>query len=216
MLQNACWSPAHKQIGLRGGLTLYRDSAGRVVEEDLWLSGGLRTVLHELAHVYHQEVVPGGFGNVCIADAYEGNVHRYYDLEGFQAGENSRGRALFGYENYPYLTRNAPEYFAELSVLFFLGWEKWGALFPGWAFPFRPRGVRGGLWGLGRGRGPAGFLPGAGARVVGFRLGWPPSLWGATTAGHFRSVQGVCGPRAAGLPSGSDEEFFIPSSRRRL
>ena len=86
---------------------------------------GIKTLLHELAHAYHAEVIPDGFSNQCILDAYEQNVDLYYNPETFIGYTETPG-AAFAYDtgpSKPYLTSNAKEYFAELTVLYFLDFE---------------------------------------------------------------------------------------------
>lgn len=70
--------------------------------------------LHELAHAYHDRVLPGGFDNVAIKSAYEqakqsGN---YENVEQrFGDGRNAYGRA--------YAMTDPQEYFAESTEAFF-------------------------------------------------------------------------------------------------
>lgn len=70
--------------------------------------------LHELAHAYHDQVLPGGFANKDVAEAYErAKASKVYDDVERQdsEGKRFRGRA--------YAMTNPMEYFAELSEAYF-------------------------------------------------------------------------------------------------
>jgi len=71
-------------------------------------------VLHELAHAYHDRVLPGGHGNATVQEAYERAraSGRYEQVERRDANGNTRlDRA--------YALTNPAEYFAETSEAFF-------------------------------------------------------------------------------------------------
>ena len=71
-------------------------------------------VLHELAHAYHDRVLPDGHGNATVREAYERALAsgRYDAVERRNAkGETRIDRA--------YALTNPAEYFAETSEAFF-------------------------------------------------------------------------------------------------
>lgn len=70
--------------------------------------------LHELAHAYHDRVLPGGFGNAEIAAAFEkAKMQGKYDNveRRFGDGRNSKEKA--------YAMTNPMEYFAEVTEAYF-------------------------------------------------------------------------------------------------
>ena len=111
----ACYNPNLNQIGIRThGATnsILPDTKSDKAE-------GINTLLHEMAHAYHFQVILGRFNNPCIIDAYKRNKHLYYDTEYFSEGVNI-GHPLFLPTDTTYLTTNEMEYFARLTELYFL------------------------------------------------------------------------------------------------
>ena len=92
-------------------------------------SGSMRTLVHELAHAWHHLIVPDGYNNKCIEDAYEFSVVRdriYYDvpliatLIGYQFEANVMEESAQRLRNV-YASVNPREYFAELVENYLLG-----------------------------------------------------------------------------------------------
>lgn len=71
-------------------------------------------VLHELAHAYHDRVLPGGHGNATVKEAYERAraSGRYEQVERRDANGNTR-------TDRAYALTSPAEYFAETSEAFF-------------------------------------------------------------------------------------------------
>ena len=125
--EESTWDPCF----LSGGASACADNRGTqvglYVSRHVGAEGGVEfrittgtdTLLHEMAHSWHGAVVAGRSVNSCIENAYERNKSRYRDVESFWGGIVDRGS--FGRVSNPYLTTNEAEYFAELSVLYFLG-----------------------------------------------------------------------------------------------
>jgi hypothetical protein len=67
-------------------------------------------VLHELSHAYHDQFLPGGFGNADVKRVYEFNKNaKRYDSVLYALGGHRKAYAM----------TNAMEYFAECSEAFF-------------------------------------------------------------------------------------------------
>lgn len=72
-------------------------------------------VLHELAHAYHDSVLPGGFGNPRIRTAYE----RARSSGGYDRVERHNGVGQTNTFERAYAMTNPMEYFAETTEAFF-------------------------------------------------------------------------------------------------
>ena len=146
---SACADSWGNQIGLY----VWKSSPESYGGLDFSITTDIRTLLHELAHAWHGGVVAGRSGNACIEDSYERNKSRYRNVEVFYGGLPP-GR--FDRVSDPYLTTNKAEYFAELSVLFFLG-ENW---YPYHAAEFSRHDPEGYRVVVGAWQDPDGFCPG--------------------------------------------------------
>ncbi len=72
-------------------------------------------VLHELAHAYHDQVVPGGFKNPDILDAYQ----KAKDSGAYQAVRRWTGEKFADKPSEAYAMTNQMEYFAESTESYF-------------------------------------------------------------------------------------------------
>jgi hypothetical protein len=75
-----------------------------------WMAVQPALVIHELTHAFHDKLLPDGWDNATLLDAYQKAVdsHRYEQVAYVKGGV---GRA--------YALTNATEYFAELSEAYF-------------------------------------------------------------------------------------------------
>ena len=83
----------------------------------------IETLVHELAHAWHDLVVPNGFANQCVIDAYEFSVVRdqlYSDFQYRSLSGNYPDGVIEGMSGSTYAATNHLEYFAELVTVYFM------------------------------------------------------------------------------------------------
>ncbi len=81
------------------------------------------TLVHELAHAWHDNVVPGGYDNQCIIDAYNFSVDRDQLYSNYLFRSEPFGFLDEVIEvgiSSAYAATNHQEYFAELTTFYFL------------------------------------------------------------------------------------------------
>lgn len=115
-----------------------------------WMAEQPAIVIHELTHAFHDKLLPGGWGNATVLEAYQKAVDsgRYEQVSHVNGG---LGRA--------YALTSATEYFAELSEAYF--WRNDYYPFVRWdieehdpfIYPLLPL-----LWGVGETRAAEGSL----------------------------------------------------------
>ena len=104
---------------------------------DRFIDTELSTLIHELAHAYHDLVLENGFSNECVNQAYliaeESRLYRNYV---FRTSPNASEDRIFSDPSGAYAIKNPQEYYAEMVTFYFLGG---GWLIDGWprsSFPY--------------------------------------------------------------------------------
>jgi hypothetical protein len=115
-----------------------------------WMAEQPAMVIHELTHAFHDKLLPDGWGNATLLDAYQKAVDsRRYEQVAYVKGGLGRAYAL----------TNVMEYFSELSEAYF--WRndfypfvRWDiAEYDPFIYPLLPQ-----LWGGGKVRATEGAL----------------------------------------------------------
>ena len=103
----SCYNGQHRRVGLNTANLLRAHFNGYIV-------------LHELAHAYHHLIVPGGYRNECIVDAYEAAMEKglYVDMKRDYRRSGKPAHAGYGVSHGLTLP-NHIEYFAHGTTAYF-------------------------------------------------------------------------------------------------
>ncbi len=117
------WSPNDRFLAgcLFGDVTAGCYGNGRVqLNMNRSFERTLRVLIHEMAHAWHDLILPDGFNNKCVLDIYEMSVNRDRIYQNFvykYPGYKEEGREP---QVGAYADTNAQEYFAELVLAYYM------------------------------------------------------------------------------------------------